>query len=112
MTKIDPIELSDAALELINVFGAASFSFLIFTRETLYTSEFRKYFDLILYHDASFIKVTNPSFIVFVNIGERHSIFTFVQQNGKKIIPFKLIGIFNDLPTTAVKEKTDVFLSS
>lgn len=56
-TKIDPIALSDYALDLINAFNTTTFS-LKCLRETLYEKGFRKDFDLILNHDASVIEVT------------------------------------------------------
>jgi hypothetical protein len=57
ITNIDPIVLSDYALELINAFKTTTFSFQSL-RETLYINGFRKCFNLILHHDASFIEVT------------------------------------------------------
>lgn len=62
ISNIDPIVLSDYALKLINAFKTTAFSFQSL-RETLYTNGFRKYFDLILHHDASFIEVTTRHFL-------------------------------------------------
>lgn len=56
-TSINPIVLSDYALDLINAFNATTF-LLKCLQETLYAKGFRKDFDLILSHDASVIEIT------------------------------------------------------
>jgi hypothetical protein len=56
-TNIEPIILSEYAMQLVNALESSSLS-LPLLREALYANGFKRGFDFILHFDAAFIEVT------------------------------------------------------